>query len=174
MSVLQPVFNNSNANGFGTMDLSSREKSLILIALLILLPLLFVRFILVPLNEYSDRQRSAVNRMEAKIRQVDLLGQRLKYLERNNNRQSGALKRRIDRILHQYRLRSRSRTIVDSNANGRQRLVLKLEEVNLTELIKVIYAIEHSLPVIVIKTIDINPAYKNKRLFRVSAALSSR
>ncbi len=155
------------------MELNQREKTWILIALIILLPLLFIRFVLLPLGDYSRKQQKAVSRMENKIQQMDVLGQRLKHLEHTRSSQSGSLNKRIDRLLRQHQLKTRSRTIVDSNSNGRQRLVLKLEEVNLTELIKILYALENATPVIAIKNIDINPAYQNKRRFRISSALSS-
>ena len=155
------------------MDLSQREKTWIIAALLIMLPLLFFRFVLSPLNDFSQGQQNAVSRMEEKIRQMDRFGQQLKHMERTRQDQSVSLSKRVDRLLKRQQLKARSRTIVDSSPDGRQRLVLKLEEVNLTELIKILYAIENATPVIAIKNIDINPAYKNKKRFRVSAAISS-
>lgn len=155
------------------MELTQREKTWILLAVVILLPLLFMRLVLSPLNDYSQKQRSTVTRLQNKINQIDQMGQKLRHLERTRTSQTGSLSKRVDRMLRQHQLRTRSRTIVDSNPDGRQRLVLKLEEVNLTELIKILYAVENASPVIAIKSIDINPAYKNKKRFRVSCALSS-
>jgi hypothetical protein len=76
-------------------------------------------------------------------------------------------------LLRRHKIKSRSSTIVDNSADGRQSLVLKLDEVNLTELIHILYSVENASPVIAIKSIDINPAYKNKKRFRFSTALSS-
>lgn len=142
--------------------------------MLIFIPLLFFRFALLPLNEYLQKQRLAIGHMENSIRQINRLGQELRHLERTRSNQSTPLSKRIDRILRQQQLKSRSRTIVSEDPNGEQRLVLRLEEVNLTELIKIIFSIENTSPVIAIESIDINPAYKNKKRFRLSSALSSR
>lgn len=155
------------------MELTRREKTWMVVALMILLPLMFIRFVLFPLSDYSRRQSAAVIRLEEKIRQIDHMGQRLHHLERVRNNQTGSLSKRIDRLLRQHHLRTRSRTIVDTGSDGLQRLVLKLEEVNLTELTKILYAIENASPVIAIKNMELNRAFKNKRRFRVSAALSS-
>ena len=155
------------------MELNRREKAWILIALMIFLPLLFIRFALLPLNDYRQKQRLAISHLENKIRQINLLGQELRHLEKTRSIQSTSLSKRVDRILRHHQLKSRSGTIVDNITDGRQRLVLKLEEVNLTELINTLHGIEHTLPVIAIESIDINPAYQNKKRFRLSSALSS-
>ncbi|MBT6614987.1 MAG: hypothetical protein HN745_12855 [Deltaproteobacteria bacterium] len=155
------------------MELNRREKAWILAALLIFLPLLFFRFALLPLNDYRQEQRLAISRVESKIRQINRLGQELKHLEKTRKSQSTSLSQRVDRILRRHQLKSRSRTIVDNVTDGRQRLVLKLEEINLTELINAIHGIENTSPVIAIESIEINPAYQNKKRFRLSSALSS-
>ncbi|MFH2128946.1 MAG: type II secretion system protein GspM [bacterium] len=155
------------------MELNQREKAWILAAILILTPLLFFRFAFLPLDAYRQKQRVDISRIEEKIRQIDALGQELKHLERTRSSQSTSLSKDIDRILRQQQLKLRSRTLVDNDPDGRQRLVLKLEEVNLTELIQLLYNIENALPVIAIESININPAYQNKKRLRISSALSS-
>jgi len=155
------------------MDLNRREKAWIIAALVIFLPLLFFRFALLPLSDYREKQQLTISRLEDKIRQINLLGQELQHLEKTRSSQSTSLSKRVDRILRHHQLKSRSGTIVDNITDGRQRLVLKLEEVNLTELINTLHGIENSLPVIAIESIDINPAYQNKKRFRLSSALSS-
>jgi hypothetical protein len=155
------------------MELNRREKAWIIAALVIFLPLLFFRFALSPLGDYREKQRLTISRLEDKIRQINQLGQKLQHLEKTKSSQSTSLSKRVDRILRRHQLKSRSGTIVDNVTEGRQRLVLKLEEVNLTELINTLHGIENSLPVIAIESIDINPAYQNKKRFRLSCALSS-
>ncbi len=155
------------------MELTQREKTLVVAALTILLPLLFFKLVLSPLNDYRQKQRVTVSRLDEKIRQIDHLGQELRYIEQNRKGQTISLSKKIDRLLRRHKIKSRSSTIVDNNADGRQSLVLKLDEVNLTELIHILYSVENASPVIAIKSIDINPAYKNKKRFRFSTALSS-
>jgi len=155
------------------MELTQREKAWLAIAILVLTPLLFVRWVLIPLNDYSRQQRIAVSRAESKIKEIEMMGQQLQHLERNRNMQTGLLSEQIERLLQQNQLRDRSRTIVDTGSDSQQRLVLKLDDVNLTELVKLLYAIENALPAIAIKNIEIDRAFTNKKRFRVSASLVS-
>ncbi|NQU64992.1 MAG: type II secretion system protein M [SAR324 cluster bacterium] len=155
------------------MELNQREKTWIIAAIVIFLPLLFFRFALLPLNEYLQNQRLAISRLEDKIQQINTLGQELKHLAQTRRSQSAPLSKRIDRLLRQQQLKSRSGTIINGSSDDRQRLVLNLKEVNLTELVKIMFSIENTSPVIAIESIDINPAYQNKKRFRLSSALSS-
>lgn len=156
------------------IELNPRERILSLLAVIILVPLLSVKFIIIPLYNYQDKQLSSITSIKKKIVQVDLLGQELSYLVRVNKTQRVSLSKRIDQILHSVKLKSKSRTVVEENPSGGYRLILKLDEVNLTELTNLVYRIENSKPVILIDSIDINPSYQNKALFRISSVLSSK
>ncbi len=155
------------------IELNQREKLWILLALVVFIPLLAVRFVLQPIQEYQKNQSDRILNMEEKIDQINLFGQELMYLKRENKTRSVSLNKKIDGMLRQLRLKPRSRTIVEENPDGGQRLILKLDEVNLTELANIIYKIENAKPGIIIENIEINPSYQNKKLFRVSSALSS-
>ena len=157
------------------MNLNQREKLLLIGAILILTPFLLYRFVLEPIREYQDRQTGLIKNLEMKNAQLHLLGQKLQYLTRANQTRSASLSRRVDVILRQTKLKTRSRTVVETSpTGGGQRLVLKLNSANLTELASLIYRVENTKPGIIIENIDINPSYQNKNLFRISAALSSR
>ncbi len=156
------------------MQLTQREKLLILIATAILLPLIIIRFVLVPIHDYQTNLIVKIEKLEKNIDQLNLLGQELRYLKRDGRIKSISLSKKIDRILRQTNLKKRSRTIVEEQPAGGQRLILKLEEINLTELANLVYRIEHNKPGIIIESIDINPSYKNKKLFRISLALISK
>ncbi len=155
------------------IELNQREKILALLALCILLPLLCIKFVIVPLYNYQDKQSSRIVSTKKKIEQVNLLGQELSYLIRENKIQRISLSKRMDHILNRVKLKSKSKTLVAENPSGGYRLNLKIDEVNLTELTNLIFRIENSKPVILIDNIDINPAYRNKALFRISSVLSS-
>jgi len=156
------------------IDLNPRERILSALAILILVPLLSIKFIIIPLYNYQDKQLSSITSIKKKIEQVDLLGQELSYLVRVNKMQRVSLSKRIDQILHSVKLKSKSRTVVEENPSGGYRLILKIDGVNLTELTNLIYRIENSKPVIIVDSIDINPSYQNKALFRISSVLSSK
>ncbi len=155
------------------MELSQREKLLAFIALAVLGPLLLVRFVFIPIQNYQVELSNKIVNMEKKLIQINTLGQELKHLKKETRSTSGSLSKIIDRILRQSKLKSKSVTIVGNQPKGGQRLVLKLEEINLTELCTIIYKIENNKPGILIENIDTNPSYKNKKLIHVSMALTS-
>ncbi len=113
-----------------------------------------------------------VEQLKGEIDKTNLLGHELLYLRNATQLQTISLSKRVDAILRQDDLRSRSSIVLEEHNEG-QRLTLKLDEINLTELARLIYKIEHSKPVIMIATIDISRSYKNKKLFRVTVALIS-
>ena len=156
------------------MNFNQREKLMLIGAIIILTPFLLYRFVLDPIRDYRNRQTSWIKNLESKEAQLHFLGQELKYLKRANQTHSASLNRRVDSILRIVKLKTRSRTVVETSpTGGGQRLVLKLDKTNLTELTRLIYRIENARPGILIENIDINPSYQNKKLFRISAALSS-
>ena len=155
------------------MELSQREKSLIVIALLVFIPLLFFRFAFVPIKQQEKELAAKIESLEDRIDKLNLLGQQLEFLTQENQAQPVSLIKKTDTLLIKYKLKARSKIALEEQPKGAQRLVLKLDEINLTELSKLIYKIEDSKPVIVIDNIDIGLSYKNKKLFRVSMALTS-
>lgn len=156
------------------MNLNQREKLLLTGAILILTPFLIFQFVLDPIRDYQDRQSSWIKNLESKEAQLRLLGQELQYLKRATQTRSASLSRRVDAILRKVKLKTRSRTVVETSPpGGGQRLVLKLDKANLTELTNLIYRIENAKPGILVENVDINPSYQNKNLFRISTALSS-
>lgn len=155
------------------MSLSQREKLLILIGIVVLVPLMLYRFVFLPINNRQTELERDINRLQSVIEQVSLLGQERNHLKRVTRSRSISLSKRIDAILRQGDLKNRSRIVLEEQPKGGQRLILKLDEINLTELMRLIYDIEHSKPVMMIDNIDIGLSYKNKKLFRVSLALIS-
>ncbi len=155
------------------MELSQREKTLIVIALLIFIPLLLFRFVILPVSQEEKNIGQQIESLLSKTEQIDLLGQELLYLKRGNRSKSVSLIKKTDSLLRMYSLKARSKIVLEDQPRGGQRLILKLDEINLTELSRLIYKIEDSKPVVIIDNIDLNRSYKNKKLFRVSMALTS-
>jgi hypothetical protein len=155
------------------MGLSQREKGLIFVALVIFIPLLMFRFVFVPIKQEEKSLAAKIESLVMKTDQINLLGQELLFLKRENRAKPVSLIKKIDSVLEQYQLKARSKIVLEEQPRGGQRLVLKLDEINLTELARLVYKIENSKPVILIDNIDINLSYKNKKLFRVSMALAS-
>lgn len=155
------------------MELSQREKYLIALAAIILLPLILFRFVIMPMSQSQTDLAKKISDLENKIEQVSLLGQEYNALSKQNRLRKLYLTPKVDSILRQYRLKSRSRIILDDQPGGKQKLVLKLDEIYLSELVKLLYRLENNKPVIIIENIDVSTSFKNKKQFRVSFALSS-
>jgi type II secretory pathway component PulM len=155
------------------MSLNQRERTLLIVAIIILLPLLVFRFVLLPIKQHQDNLTTRIKTISRSIEQADLLGQELLFLRNVTRTNPVSLSKRVDSVLRQENLKARSRIALEEQPNGGQRLVLKLDEINLTELTTIIYQIENSKPVVMIDNIDIAASFKNKKLFRVSIALIS-
>lgn len=156
------------------MGLSQREKIMLAIAVSVFVPILLFRFVVQPVNRYQNHLVDGIESLKIKIEQTTLLGQEYRYLKRVTRTRPVSLSKKTDSILRQEELKSRSRIHLEENPKGGQRLVLKVDEINLTELTQLIYKIENSKPVIMIDNIDIGLSFKNKKLFRVSMALISK
>ncbi len=156
------------------MGLSQREKTLVVIAFVVLLPLLLYRFVFQPVTRHQQFLNKNIESLKEKIEQTTLLGQEYKYLKQATRTKPVSLSKKTDTILRQEELKSRSTIHLEENPKGGQRLVLKVDEINLTELTQLIYKIENSKPVVMIDNIDLGHSYKNKKLFRVSMALISK
>ncbi len=155
------------------MGFSQREKYLILLALLIFVPLLLFRFVFFPFSENQKSLTKKIDALEHKTKQISILGQEYNILRKETQVNTSSLTKKIDSILRQYRLKVRSKIVLEEQPKGGQRLIVKLDEIYLSELAKLVYRIENSKPIIMIENIDINPSYKNKKLFRVTLALAS-
>ena len=155
------------------LELSKREKILIVTTICILLPMLIYRIIIVTIQDYQGELVKHNIRLEQNIKAVNLLGQELKYYERLSQKKSQSLSKRLNYILKQANLKSKSRISVGDRPRSGQKLAMTLTDLNLNELVILIYKIEHSSPVILIDTFDLSPSYKSDKLFRINMSLSS-
>ena len=155
------------------LELSKREKILIVTTICILLPMLIYRIIVVTIQDYQGDLVKHNIKLEQNIKTVNLLGQELKYYERLSQKKSQSLSKRLNYILKQANLKSKSRISVGDRPRSGQKLAMTLTDLNLNELVILIYKIEHSSPVILIDTFDLSPSYKSDKLFRINMSLSS-
>lgn len=155
------------------LELSKREKILIVTTICILFPMLFYRLIIVNIQDYQDGLVKNNVKLEQDIKTINLLGQELKYYERLSQRKSQSLSKRLNYILRQTKLEGKSRISVGDRPRSGQKLAMTLTDLNLNELVNLIYKIEHSSPVILIDTFDLSPSYKSDSRFRINMSLSS-
>ncbi len=156
------------------IELSQREKMLLSLVAVVFAPLMAVQLILVPLQDYQTKNKERNINLEKRIETISKLGQELQYYDRLSNRNTQSLEKRINRILKQTKLLKRSNLSVGDRASVDQKLNLKLNDINLTELADLIHRIEHSRPVILINTLDLGPSFRNPKLFQIKLLLSSK
>lgn len=155
------------------LELNQREKILVLLGAVILLPLIIYNFVFVTVQDSQDKLATKITSTERKIKKVDQLGQELLYYERRGGGRIPKLSMRIDKTLRNLQLKGNSRVRAGDTKKGGQHLVLTLTDINLTELTKLVYQIENSNPVILIENVDISPSYRNKKLLRVTITVAS-
>ncbi|PCI30628.1 MAG: hypothetical protein COB67_01375 [SAR324 cluster bacterium] len=156
------------------MDLSRREKLWLLIGGVVLLPLLIYRFVYTPVLEQHQRTIQQNLALESKIQQIGLLGQELKFYKNQSRGSIPKLSRRVDQVLRRLQLKSKSRiSIGDSPKNG-QRLVLRLDLLNLTEFVQLTYQLENMKPTMLIESMELSPSFQNNQLLRANISLASR
>lgn len=156
------------------LELSRREKILIIMTICVLFPLLFYRLIIVTIHDYQGNLGKQNIKLEQNINTVSLLGQELKIYKQLSQRKVQSLSKRINYILNQTQLKPKSRTSVGDRPRTGQKLVLTLTDLNLSELVKLVYKIEHSSPVILVDSFDLSPSYQSDKLFRITMSLSSK
>ena len=157
------------------LDLSKREKILAVIAVSILLPLILYRLVIVPLEIFQLNLERKNSGLENKISKIEILGQELRFHSKKGVRNKSSINQRVDRIVRGLQLRERSNVLTENNAReGTNKIILKVNDVNLTELTQLTYKIENSKPVIAIDNLDIGSSFNNKKLLRASYSLSGR
>ena len=154
-------------------ELSQREKLLLFSVTIILTPLLILRLVFIPLQNYQIDSREKIFKLDQEIELVSFLGQELQYYDRRSNKNIQALDKQIDTILRRTDLLAKSEVGAEDQIGVNQKLKLTLSGINLTELSTLVHTIEHHRPVILINTLDVSPSYQSPKLFRVSLSLLS-
>lgn len=154
------------------MELNRREKILLALAVLILVPLFTFRFGIIPLTQRQSNQGNEIAQLERSIKNIVLMGERARYLNSSSVSKDVSLSKRVDQTLKSLRVKTKSQiTVEDSPGKEEQRLILKVNDINLTELVNLIFKLENAMPVILIESIEISQSFQNKGLFRMSSAL---
>ena len=156
------------------MDLSQREKLLIILLVAVMLPALLYRFGYMNVKQYSEDLTIKNSRLKHKIEQIETLGQELKYLQQRNRIRPVPLRRRVDSILRNMNLTEKAQIGQENLQGTSQRMTMKIDQLNYTELTKLLFRLEHSKPVIILDNISISPSFQNKKLLLLKLTLTSR
>lgn len=156
-------------------NLSKREKVLGLITAAILVPIVIYRFVLVPIDLFQLNLERKNIRLEKKAAKIEMMGQELHFYQNQRVGTRLTLNRMVDRLIRSLHLKSRSNILIENSAGqATKKLILRVNDINLTELAQLTYQIESSRPVISIDNLDIGISFTNKRLLRASYVLSGR
>ncbi|MDH5560030.1 MAG: type II secretion system protein GspM [Deltaproteobacteria bacterium] len=155
------------------MELNKREKILILICAAVIIPVLFFQYGLYPIIDYKNDLINKIHRTELKLNQLNEMGESIRLITGLNSKRTNKLDRIVDNLLSQVNIKSQSETVVDDRYKDGQKLVLKLDEINLNELAMTLYRIENQKPSIVIESLELSPSFKNEKLLRANLNLIS-
>jgi type II secretory pathway component PulM len=156
------------------MELSQREKLLLLVACVILLPLLGFRYIYLPIANQHQRTLQKISTLKAKNTRIGELGRKIKLLSHNSTRKPGEITGRINRLLKQQELKAKSTISMGTPPPTGQKLSLKLVDIDLSQLVRLVYKLEDEKPTLIIEKFELTPSFKSKKLLRVNINVVSR
>lgn len=156
------------------LDLNKREKILAVLTAGILIPLILYQLVIVQLHAYQKNLERKNTALEKKINAVEQLGEELSFYERKNFRRHTSLSRRVDQVLRSLKLKDKAGIVVKDQKAKVQTLILKLKDINLTDLTRLTYQLENARPVIAVDNFELTPSFNNKKLLRASYVLSGR
>ena len=156
------------------MELSQREKLLLFVALVIMLPLIGFQYLYQPIVDKHSATIERITSLKSKIAQSEDLDLKINLINQQRVRRAGKLSSRVDRILKQQGLKSKSTISMGDTPKSGQKLSLKLIDINLSQLVGLTYKIENEDPTIIIENFELIPSFQNKKLLRVNINLISR
>ncbi len=156
------------------MELSQREKLLLVVAFAVLLPLIAYQYVYQPVVNKHYQTLEKIASLRSKTDQIESLGNQIKSLNQHRVRRSGKLSGRVDRLVKQLGLRANSTISMGDTPQSGQKLALKVIDINLSQLVKLIYKIENEDPTILIENFELSPSFQNRKLLRVNINLISR
>lgn len=153
--------------------LNPRERRLALAALVILGPLLLLRLVVFPLVDLKSGYQSDAKRLAHEVERIHRLGQEFRLLGSNAPRQVQGLGPRISGVLRSQGVLERA-SLNSQNAQGRsQSLLVQIDQLTLTEAMKVIYQTEHLRPAVAVETLDLQRSFQNAERLKLSLVVSA-
>ncbi|MCP4298757.1 MAG: type II secretion system protein M [Proteobacteria bacterium] len=156
------------------MELSQREKLLLVVAFAVLLPLIVYQYGYQPLVNKHYQTIEKIASLRSKTDQIENLGNKIRLLNQHRVRRSGKLSGRVDRLVKQLGLRANSTISMGDTPQSGQKLALKVIDINLSQFVKLIYKIENEDPTIIIENFELSPSFQNRKLLRININLISR
>ncbi|MGK0288807.1 MAG: hypothetical protein ACI86H_000228 [bacterium] len=154
--------------------LTQREKNLLLMAICFLLPAILFQGIFIPIQNYQKKLSHKTQRIETKIKKIQLATQEIKYLQIRVRDTVIPLEGKINRLLQNLKLRGHSQMSAGSRTQGLQKVILRMDELTLHEISQVIFSLENHLPAIRVSRLEMKPSFKNIQLMQVAMILTSR
>ena len=150
------------------MELSPRERNLLILGGGILLPILLLRFLLIPLIDYKENLTKEIGKREQEIVKIRKIGEELFYFR---SKQGGGARvpfaQQLDRILTEAQLKKRASQSTRSGGGAS----LQLEGVTLAEATYFIYQLEASRPPLDIQSLEMKPSLQNNKMLQLQLVL---
>jgi len=154
--------------------LNPRERKLALLALLILGPLVLFRGVLFPLLDLKGTYHAQETRLRGNIKQVQLLGQELRQLQRTTPRTTTPLNVQVARILRQTEVTGRASSTSQGAEESAQRILIQVDQLTLYETTSLIYQLEHIRPTVHISTLDLQKSFQDTNRLKLNLVVSSK
>ena len=154
--------------------LNPRERRLLFLAAVVLLPLLLFRLVIFPLTDWKNKMQSRAKTLESRIVQVHQLGSQYQAQARTNSRSPEGLGARLSRVFKKLGIIERASLVSQNRPGAAQSLLVQLDGLTLTEMAQAIYQIEHLRPQVIIDNLDLQRSFQNDKRLKLSLVVSGR
>ena len=155
-----------------TANFTAREKLLLLVAAVILIPLLIFRLTLFPLWEFQGELQRQKHNLQSEIQQIQVQGRLYRKTRGNRQAQGQALSARVNRILTSLSLASLAEQSSRSINKG-EGVSLRLQNITLFDVTSLISRLEKIQPKITIVSMDMQASSSNAEMLQITILLSS-
>jgi len=152
------------------MHLSEREKILLSVLAVLVLGTV-VYFSVQGLTGYQRELEAELTRKRTLLTRVETLEESLRRLQRGTTtRQAAPVIARLERMATQHGLQEslQLNPVPSPSDSGVEVVEVKLDNLTLDDAMRFIYAVENAEPVLVVEQLELNPAFRDRELLRLS------
>lgn len=154
-------------------DLSPREKLLLAVGSIILVPFFFYMLVLEPLENYHKKLDRLLKKEKSKIVEASLLNKEYEFLLSKTNSTHLPFKDRLEQLLIREELKDKSTITIESSTQRIQVLRLDLNSLYIDQMPKILFQIENSLPAMKVKQLEISFSDPKEKLLQMKLLLES-
>ncbi len=149
------------------MELSPRERVLLSLGLGVILPVMFLRFLLLPLIDYKESLSSRIVERRKEMAQIRKKGEELLYFLSKSGGQKAPFNQQLERILAQGGVKKKANTSTRPGGG----IALQLDGVTLAQATSLIYRLEANRPPIEIQSLEMKESLKKTNRLQIQLTL---